>query len=71
MLCLVGSIAMSVFVLGAAIVGAIDDTSGLIEKAGCGNNGQGNGGGGGQQYPRYRKFMDGTSAFAGFRLLDP
>ena len=51
---LVGSIAMFVVVLGVAIVGAMDGTSGIIEQAACGNNGQGtgdgggNGGGGGQ-----------------------
>jgi hypothetical protein len=45
---------MSAVVLGESISGAMDDASGLIEQAGCNNNGQGtgigagNGGGGGQ-----------------------
>ena len=38
------SLAMS---LGETIAEAIDDTSGLIEQAGCNNNGQGAGLGGG------------------------
>ena len=50
----VGSLALSAVMLGEAIVGAIDGTSGILEQAACGNNGQGtgygggNGGGGGQ-----------------------
>ncbi len=41
------SLAMSAVVLGETIAEAIDDTSGLIEQAGCNNNGQGAGLGGG------------------------
>ena len=55
LLSLVGaSLAMSAGVLGETIADSIDSTSGLIEQAGCNNNGQGaglgggNGGGGGQ-----------------------
>ena len=48
------SLAMSAVALGESISSAMDDASGLIEQAGCNNNGQGaglggsNGGGGGQ-----------------------
>ncbi len=55
LLSLVGaSLAMSAVVLGDTISGSMDNMSGLIEQAGCNNNGQGtglgggNGGGGGQ-----------------------
>jgi Flp pilus assembly pilin Flp len=41
------SLAMSAAVLGESISGAMDDASGLIEQAGCNNNGQGTGLGGG------------------------
>jgi hypothetical protein len=45
---------MSVGVLGETIAGSMENSSDLIEQAGCNNNGQGtglgggNGGGGGQ-----------------------
>jgi len=45
---------MSAFVLGETIAASIDNSSDIIQQAGCGNNGQGaglgggNGGGGGQ-----------------------
>ena len=41
------SLAVSAVVLGESISGAMDDASGLIEQAGCNNNGQGTGLGGG------------------------
>ncbi len=48
LLSLVGaSLAMSAFVLGDTISGSMDNMSGLIEQAGCNNNGQGTGLGGG------------------------
>jgi len=42
---------MSAFVLGETIAASIDNSSDIIQQAGCGNNGQGaglGGGGGGQ-----------------------
>ena len=48
LLSLVGTLfAMSVVVLGNTITSSIDNTSDLIEQAGCNNNGQGTGLGGG------------------------
>ena len=48
LLSLVGaSLAISALVLGETISDSMDSTSGLIEQAGCNNNGQGTGLGGG------------------------
>ncbi len=51
-LSVVGAVlAMSAFVLGETIAASIDNSSDIIQQAGCGNNGQGaglGGGGGGQ-----------------------
>ena len=48
LLSVVGALlAMSAFVLGDTIAGSMENSSDIIEQAGCNNNGQGSGFGGG------------------------